>query len=319
MPDTHDAPSYYGGQAVIEGVMIRGPRHMAIAARTPDGGIVTREETLPGVMSGRLRTIPIIRGAIVLYETLALGIRSLTWSSQVAAGAELREIGRAQILISLAFTLLFTGAIFFAGPVLLTGWLAEAFGGSEYIEVAIEGLLRLVMLVAYVWAIGRLPEIRRVFSYHGAEHRAIHAYEHGRELTTQSIREFPNEHPRCGTAFLLTVMVISLVVFIALGTPPVWVRIVERIILVPVIAAFAYELLRAGQKYGEHAIVRTLYAPNLWLQKLTTRDPDDGQIEIAILALERALALDGAATEHAAALAAAEVAPAVALADEPLS
>lgn len=307
MPEPHDAPSYYGGQAVIEGVMIRGPRHMAIAARTREGSIVTREETLPGVMSGRLRAIPIVRGAIVLYETLALGIRSLTWSSQVAAGGELREIGKAQMLTSLAFTLLFTGAIFFAGPVLLTGWIGEVIG-SEYAEVALEGVLRLLMFVAYVWAIGRLPEIRRVFGYHGAEHRAIHAYEHGRDLTPEAIRAFPNEHPRCGTAFLLTVMVISLVVFIVLGTPPIWVRIVERIILVPVIASFAYELLRAGQRYGEHALVRKLYAPNLWLQRLTTRDPDDGQIEVAIVALERALALDGV-----------RPAPEVALADKPLA
>ncbi|HEY8172834.1 MAG TPA: DUF1385 domain-containing protein [Dehalococcoidia bacterium] len=292
MPERHEPPTYYGGQAVIEGVMIRGPRHMAIAARAPDGSIVTRSEELPSLMAGRLRRIPLVRGVIVLYETLALGIRSLTWSSQVAAGGELREVSGRQLLLSLAFTLIFVGAIFFAGPVLLTAWIGEV-AGNEYLEVFIEGVVRLAMLVGYIWLIGRLPDVRRVFAYHGAEHRAIHAFEHGRPLTPAAIREYPNAHPRCGTAFLLTVMVISLFVFVLLGTPPIWVRIVERLVLVPVIASFAYELLRIGQRYGDHPLVAWLYAPNLWLQSLTTRDPDDDQIEVAVVALERALAMDG--------------------------
>jgi uncharacterized protein YqhQ len=306
MPDSHQ-PTYYGGQAVIEGVMIRGPGHMAIAARAPDGSIVTRDETLPSVMSGRLRRLPLARGIIVLYDTLALGISALTWSSQVAAGAEPREVNKAQMYVSLGFTLVFVGAIFFAGPVLLTGWIGEVIG-NEYIEVAIEGLLRLGMLVGYIWLIGRIPSVQRVFAYHGAEHRAIHAYEHGRTLTPDAIREYPNAHPRCGTAFLLTVMVIALFVFIALGAPPIWVRIVERLALVPVIAAVAYELLRAGQRYSTTPVVSWFYKPNLWLQHMTTRDPDDGQIEVAIVALERALALEGA-----------HPVPAAAVADEPLA
>jgi hypothetical protein len=140
--------------------------------------------------------------------------------------------------------------------------------------------------------IGRLPEIRRVFAYHGAEHRAIHAYEHGRQLTAAAVRDYPNEHPRCGTAFLLTVMVLALVLFIALGTPPIWLRLVERVVLIPAIAAVAYELLRLGQRYGDAPILSLIYRPNLWLQKLTTRDPDDGQIEVAITALQHAIALD---------------------------
>jgi hypothetical protein len=291
MPEAHSDHQYYGGQAVIEGVMIRGPRHMAIAVRGPDGEIVTRSETLPGVMAGRLRRIPVLRGVMVLYETLALGLRALTWSSQVAAGVDRREVSRGQMILSLAFTLLFVAAIFFVGPVLLTTWVGWV-AGNEYVEVSLEGLLRLAMLVGYIWLIGRIPEIRRVFAYHGAEHRAIHAYEHGRELTAGAVRDYPNEHPRCGTAFLLTVMVIALVLFIALGTPPLWLRLAERIVLMPAIAAVAYETLRAGQRFGATPLFGLLYRPNLWLQKLTTRDPDDAQIEVAIVALQHALALD---------------------------
>ena len=289
MPTAHT----YGGQAVIEGVMIRGPRHMAVAVRAPDGEITTRHETLPGFMAGGLRSVPVIRGIIVLYETLALGVRALTWSSQVANGIEQRGTPP-QMMLTLAFTMSIAALIFFAGPVLLTGWIAEVFGVNEYIEVALEGLLRVGMLIGYIWLIGQLPDIRRVFAYHGAEHRAIHAYEDGRELTPDAVREFPNEHPRCGTAFLLTVMVLALVLFIALGTPPIWVRVIERIVLLPPIAAVAYELIRLGQRFGDAPLVGLIWRPNLWLQKLTTRDPDDAQIEVAIVALRYAIALEPA-------------------------
>jgi uncharacterized protein YqhQ len=282
---------YYGGQAVMEGVMIRGPRHMAVAVRAPDGNIVRRGETLGGVYTGAVRRIPIVRGVIVLYETLALGVRALTWSSQVATGRDAEEVSKAQLFLSLALTLVFVAAIFFAGPVLLTSWISRV-TGNGYVEVAAEGVLRLAMLVAYIWLIGRMKEIQRVFAYHGAEHRAIHAYEHGRELTPAAVREYPNAHPRCGTAFLLTVMVISLVLFVLLGTPPIWLRLVERIVLIPVVAALAYEILRLGQRFGERGVFALLYRPNLWLQGLTTRDPDDEQIEVAIAALRYVIELE---------------------------
>ena len=291
MPDPHAPNLHYGGQAVIEGVMIRGPRHMAVAARSPNGDIVTYHEALRGVMAGRLRRVPIVRGMIVLYETLTLGMRALRWSSQVATGAVPDDANTRQALVSLVSTLALVAAIFFAGPVLLTLWIGSV-AGNEYIEVAIEGVLRLAMLIGYIWLIGRVPEIQRVFAYHGAEHRAIHAHEHGRALTPEAVREYPNAHPRCGTAFLLTVMVLALFLFIALGTPPIWVRLVERIVFIPVVASVAYELLRLGQRYGDAPIVGLLYRPNLWLQKLTTRDPDDAQIEVAIAALQHAIALD---------------------------
>lgn len=282
---------YYGGQAVMEGVMIRGPRHMAVAVRAPDGSIVERSEALAGVYTGWPRRIPIVRGVIVLYETLALGVRALTWSSQVAIGRGDEEVSKTQLVVSLAITLVFVAAIFFAGPVLITSWLGRIIG-NDYVEVAVEGVLRLVMLVGYIWLIGRAKEIQRVFAYHGAEHRTIHAYEHGRELTAAAVREYPNAHPRCGTAFLLTVMVISLFVFVLLGAPPIWLRLVERIVLIPVIAALSYEVLRLGQRFGERGVFGLIYRPNIWLQALTTRDPDDAQIEVAIAALNRVIALE---------------------------
>ena len=292
MPDAR-SNLYYGGQAVMEGVMIRGPRHMAIAVRTPNGTIVRRGEALTGVYTGWPRRVPILRGVVVLYETMALGIRALTWSSQVATGQEQEEVSPVQLAALLGTMLLLVAVIFFAGPVLLTSWLGRV-AGNGYVEVIAEGVLRLAMLVGYIWLIGRMPDVRRVFAYHGAEHRAIHAYEHGRALTAANIREYPNAHARCGTAFLLTVMVISLAIFVLLGTPPIWLRIVERIALIPVIASLAYEVLRLGQRFEGNAAFSLLYRPNIWLQSLTTRDPDDAQIEVAVAALEHVIALEQA-------------------------
>ena len=291
MPAEPTTNLYYGGQAVIEGVMIRGPRHMAVAVRAPDGRIVRRTETLTGMYTGRVRRMPIIRGGVVLIETLTLGVRALMWASGVAMGNEREEAGKLQIVVTLAVTLAFVAAIFFAGPVLLTSWIGRV-TGNGYVEVAVEGVLRLAMLVGYIWLIGRMKDIQRVFAYHGAEHRAIHAYEHGRVLTPESVREYPNAHPRCGTAYLLTVMVIALLVFVAFGTPPIWLRLVERVVLIPVIAALAYEVLRLGQRFGTRGIFGLIYRPNLWLQSLTTRDPDDAQIEVAIAALEDVIAAE---------------------------
>jgi uncharacterized protein YqhQ len=240
--------------------------------------------------------VPVVRGFVVLWETLSLGMRALTWSSQVANGLPQEELRGAQVLLPVTALLGFVGAVFFAAPVVMTAWVGEA-TASDYAELWAEGLLRIVLLVAYVAAIGRMGQIARVFGYHGAEHRAIHAHERGDPLTAASLRGHPNAHARCGTAFLLTVMVLALLAFLALGTPPVWVRIVERLLLAPVLAALAYEVLRLGQRFGDAPVVGWLYRPNIWLQRFTTRDPDDGQIEVAITALERAIALEASDTD----------------------
>ena len=277
--------------------MIRGPRGMAIAVRAPDGRIVTNTEVTESAYTSSLRKIPLVRGIVTLYETFSLGIRSLHWSSQVASGRGdgSGKASAGDIAISVG-ALTIAAATFFVGPVLLTGWVSRVTGSGEA-EVLSEGALRIGMLLGYIWFIGRLPEVQRVFAYHGAEHRTIHAHEHGLPLTIENVRTFPNAHPRCGTAFLLTVGVLSFVAFSALGTPPVLIRILERIILTPVIAGVAYEFLRASQSLENHPIFRFAQYPNLWLQKMTTRDPDDAQIEVAIASLNAVLALEAALPE----------------------
>jgi uncharacterized protein YqhQ len=287
-PETFRSP--YGGQALIEGVMIRGLRAMAMAARTPDGRIITRSD-LAGASSGdALQKVPFVRGVLTLYDTFTLGIRSLYWSARVAAGREDERTSKREYAIAGA-SMTLAAAVFIAGPVLMTGWI-DRVGGSAWGEVLAEGGLRIAMLLGYIWFIGRLPEVQRVFSYHGAEHRTIHAYEHGQPLTVDAVRGFANAHPRCGTAFLLTVGVLSFAVFTMLGTPSLTERIIERIVLTPVIAAMAYEFIRMTQQYESHPVLRLLQSPNLWLQRMTTRDPDDSQIEVAIAAMNAVLAAE---------------------------
>jgi uncharacterized protein YqhQ len=283
---------YYGGQAVIEGVMIRGPRSVAVACRRPDGEIAVRLETLGGVYTGPLRRIPFLRGVIVLWETLALGMRSLIFSSNVALGEEEKEISPAAVIGMGLTALALVALLFFAGPVLLTDWLEDGIG-SSLIVVIIEGIVRLAILVAYIGLIGLIPDIRRVYAYHGAEHKSIHALEAGEPLDPVSVQRHPTAHVRCGTSFLLTVVVVSVIVFAALGSQDLWLRVVSRIALIPVIAALAYELIRLGGRFYNNPVARVLMWPNLALQALTTRQPDDSQVEVALRALREVMAAEG--------------------------
>ena len=277
--------------------MIRGPRTTAVAVRRPDGEIDTRTRRLGGLYTSPLRRIPLLRGTLVLWETLALGISALAWSTAVAS-EEVDEHGNAEPLgffgwAFLTVTMLVGIAFFFAGPVLATAWLESRL--ADPVVIAIEGVLRVGMLIAYIWAIGRSPDVRRVFQYHGAEHMTIHAFEQSRELSVQAIRRLPKEHPRCGTSFLLTVAVVAAVAFILVGSDPLWWRFASRIVLIPVIAAISYEAIRFAGAHLERPFVRALFTPNLLLQKLTTRVPDDEQIQVAIASLEAALAEERAA------------------------
>ncbi len=290
-------PIYYGGQAVLEGVMIRGPHSMAVACRRPDGQIVIRSQRLGGVYTGVLRRIPLVRGIIVMWETLALGMRSLVFSSNVAMGEEEKEISPGAIWGTVLVSLVLVAALFFAGPLLLTGWLDDRVG-SGTVVVLIEGLIRLALVVGYVGLIGLLPDIRRVYAYHGAEHKSIHALEHGDELVPARVQRYSTAHVRCGTSFLLTVVVVSVLVFAALGSPDWWWRVLSRIVLIPVIAAISYEVIRLGGAFESSRIVRVLMWPNLALQALTTRQPDEGQVEVALRALNEVLAMEGAAAER---------------------
>lgn len=300
---------YYGGQAVIEGVMIRGPKTMAIACRRPDGGIATRQETLGSVYSGVPRRIPFIRGVIVLWETLALGMRALMWSSSVQLGEEEEEAGGpmwAMVVISL----LIVGGIFFAGPLLLADLLHDLLG-SDLAVVAVEGLIRLGVIIGYVAAIGLMPDIRRVYQYHGAEHKSIHALEAGDPLEPEHVQRHPTAHVRCGTSFLLTVVVVSVFVFAAVGNPDLWLRVVSRIVLIPAIASIAYEVIRLGGAFASNPVTKVLMWPNLALQSITTKPPDDEQVEVALRALKDMLAAEERAEQATPVASDTEAAPAV--------
>ncbi len=287
----------YGGQAIIEGVMIRGPRVMSVAVRAPDGSIVGRTERLGGIYTGAVRRVPLLRGVAVLWETMALGFRALTWSSAIATD-DLDEHGETKPMgavawAGMAVVLALAMAFFFAGPALATTWL-DRWIGHQWVITLIEGVIRLALLIGYIWAIGRSGEIARVFQYHGAEHMTIRAYEDGRELRVAAVRRYEKEHPRCGTSFLLTVAVISVVVFVFAGTSPLWWRFLSRLVLIPVVAGLSYEVIRFGGAHTRVPLVRLLFAGNIALQKLTTRYPDDEQIQVAINAMERALAEEAA-------------------------
>jgi len=290
---------YYGGQAVMEGVMMRGRRLVAVAVRRPEGDITLRLESLGGLYTGPLRRIPFLRGIIVLWETLALGTRALLFSSNVALGEEEKEISRPVLWGTVMLALAFVIAIIFVGPVLAMGRLESALD-NERLAALVEGLIRLGVLLAYLYLIGLLPDIRRVFAYHGAEHKTINALEDGAPLEVETVRRYSTAHPRCGTSFLLVVVVISVLLFVLVGTPPLWQRLLSRVALVPVIAAISYEVIRLMGALQGNRLMRVLFRPNLWLQSLTTREPDDAQVEVAIYALREVLAADEGAEANAA-------------------
>jgi uncharacterized protein YqhQ len=288
----------YGGQAVVEGVMIRGQRFATVACRKPGGEIVTRSEELTWAASrDQARQIPVLRGMLLLWETMQLGVRSLTFSSQIADGRDpATTISRASIFLAIALSVSVSAALFFVGPLLLTSWLEPRFGHAS--AVTFEGLIRLTVLLAYVWAIGFVPGVRRLFQHHGAEHKAVNAYEAGVPLTPENVQRFSVIHARCGTNFLLTVMLVSIVVFGLLGAQPLWTELLSRVLLIPLIAGIAYEVLRFTAAHGDNRFVRVLAQPSLELQSLTTREPSDEQVELAILALRSVLVLDGILVEE---------------------
>ena len=283
---------YYGGQAVIEGVMIRGPSSMAIACRKPNGQIIVRGQTLGGAYTGPLRRLPLVRGVIVMWETLALGIRGLVFSSNVAMGQEDNEINSRALWATAFASLALIAVIFFAGPLLLADWL-ESLVHSHWLVILIEGAIRLGVVVGYMAAIGLLPDVRRIYAYHGAEHKTIHALENGDPLEPRVAQRYSTAHVRCGTSFLLTVVVVSIVVFGLVGDPDLLLRLLSRIVLIPLIAALAYEIIRVGGAFESSPVTRVLMWPNLALQSLTTRQPDDAQVEVAISALQEVLYREG--------------------------
>ncbi|HEX6478040.1 MAG TPA: DUF1385 domain-containing protein [Ktedonobacteraceae bacterium] len=341
------AKFYYGGQAVMEGVMMRGRTSAAVAVRRPDESIYLYEEALnPRLYQNRLFRLPFLRGMLLLWEMLVLGTRLMTLSANIATGALDRDVpsnsntgqpdfreGQPQGLpvqanvpatipadaammdvessidslpekpaappqiggLTLVFTLIvslgFAIAVFFLGPLLITGLLHNQIG-QGWFSLIVEGLIRLGLLIGYLYLIGRLPDIQRLFGYHGAEHKAINAMEQGDPLDIPHVRQASRVHTRCGTGFLLLVVVVSIVVFAFVGSPSLLIKIASRILLVPVVAGIAYELMRLGAANYRFRIVRWLLAPGLALQGLTTREPDDSMIECAIASLNRVMRRD---------------------------
>lgn len=273
--------------------MIRGPHTIAVACRRPDGAIIVHQEALGGIYAGPVRTIPLLRGAIVMLETLVLGLRALMFSSNVALGEDAQQVSPKALWATAVVSIAAVAAVFFAGPLLLANTL-DGLIGNHLAVIAIEGLIRLAIVVGYVGIIGLLPDVRRVYAYHGAEHKSIHALEAGDPLESRFVQRYPTAHVRCGTSFLLTVVVVSIVVFAAVGNPALWLRVLSRIVLIPVIAAISYEVIRLGGAFESSPITKFLLWPNLALQALTTRQPDDDQVEVALCALKNVLAAEGA-------------------------
>jgi hypothetical protein len=284
---------YYGGQAVIEGVMMRGRKGIAVAVRRPNGEIALSSEPLGGMSTGRIREIPLVRGIVVLVETLVLGIRVLFYSASVSLDEEVK-ISPWLLWGSVAVGFILAMALFLVLPLLATHFVDPYV--SPAVSNLIDGVIRLVIFVIYLGAISLMPDIRRVFAYHGAEHKTINAYEAGEPLEVEKVRKYSTAHSRCGTNFILIVMVIAIIAFVFLGRPPIWLRYVERIILLPVIAAVGYEVIKFGAAHIKNIVVRIVLTPGLALQAMTTRQPDDRQIEVAISALQRVLAVDAEPT-----------------------
>ena len=333
-------PFYYGGQAVIEGVMMRGRTAMAVAVRHPGGQVVVHTEPLDrGVYRSPWAKRPFLRGVLLLWDTLVLGMRALTFSATVASSdgqgtkaedegrvtadespsalrdssfvprppsADAREaaseaaqtaFGGGALWGTMAVALTFGVGLFFVLP-LLAARLVDPVVPAATLSVVLEGLVRMGLFFGYVWLIGRVPDVQRVFQYHGAEHKTINAFEAGEPLDPLHAQRYGVAHPRCGTSFLLYVVLLSILVFALLGRPPLAIRIASRIVLVPVIAALAYELIRLAARYAHRRAVRILLAPGMALQAMTTREPDDSQVEVAIAALDHVLARDSAGIRH---------------------
>jgi len=292
-------PFNYGGQAVIEGVMMRGQYVAAIAVRNSKGEIVVRELPLNAtVYRGRAARLPFVRGLVMLWDSLGLGTKALMWSAGVAQEEEEVQVslegaaGMGLVVVSMALGI----GLFFLIPAAAAAAVKEALDvESRFSADMIEGLSKLGMLTGYIWLIGHMQDVKRLFGYHGAEHKTINAYEAGAELTPDEVAAYPIEHPRCGTAFLLTLVVLSVLIHTATGRPDkIYWLLASRLGLILPIAGLAYEYIRFTAKHQTNPIIRLISRPNLWLQKLTTREPDPKMLEVGIAALQHVLAAERA-------------------------
>lgn len=271
--------------------MMRGRKFMVTAVRRPGGGLSTQVWPLSTVYTGRLRQAPFLRGIIVLIEAMVLGIKSLIYSANVSLEEDEEEISGRMVWVMVVTSLAFAVTLFFVIPLFLTR-LIDPYLGSSLVFNLTEGLIRLTIFLAYLKLISLVPDIKRVFAYHGAEHKTVNAYEAGVPLEVAAVRDYNTAHIRCGTSFLFVVMMIAIMVFTLVGRPSIWLMVVSRITLIPVIAAVSYELIYLGAHHHQNSLVKALVAPGLWLQKLTTREPDDSQLEVAVSALKKVVEAD---------------------------
>lgn len=272
--------------------MMRGRNSVAVAVRRPNGEINVNHESLGSLSTTRAREIPLLRGIVVLIDTLVLGVRALLYSASVAVEEEEQQVSSKLLWGSLATGIGLALVLFLVIPLLIIHFLIDPHVSSAVVGNVADGVIRLVIFLLYLRVITMMPDIRRVFAYHGAEHATINAYEAGETLEVENVRRYGTAHTRCGTSFLLFVLVIAIVAHAFLGDPPLVLRFLERLAILPAIAAVSYELIRFGAGHADNWIVRAVLAPGLALQSMTTRQPDDRQIEVAISALEAVVAAD---------------------------
>ncbi|MBN2099735.1 MAG: DUF1385 domain-containing protein [Dehalococcoidia bacterium] len=282
---------HYGGQAVIEGVMMRGQRNMAVAVRSPSGQVHVSTKPISNSQTG-IRRVPFLRGVVVLVESLVLGVGALFESANISLGEEDQKISGPLLWGTLIASFAFAAALFFVIPLLVTDSLVDPHINSSVLSNLVEGIIRVVIFLVYLALVNLIPDIRTVFAYHGAEHKTINAFEHHVTLEPEPVAKFSTAHVRCGTSFLFAVMIIAIIVFSLVPSSNIWVRIASRVVLIPVIAAVGYEFTRFSARFAENRVVRVLFLPGLALQKMTTRQPNNRQIEVAISALKGAIEAD---------------------------
>jgi len=282
---------YYGGQAVIEGVMMRGQKTVVTAVRRSSGDVAVDTQPLAGFYTSRARKTPLLRGIVVLIEALVIGIKALLYSANVSLEEEGEKISGALVWLMLALAMGVAVALFFIAPLFLTR-LLNPYINSSLVFHLIEGFIRVVIFIIYLKLLPLIPDIKRVFAYHGAEHKTVNAYEDSAPLEVEAVKKYSTAHVRCGTSFLFAVLIIAVIVFALVGRPSLWLMILARIVLVPVIAALAYEVTYFGARHIENGFVQAILKPGLWLQSLTTLEPDDSQLKVALTALSKAIEID---------------------------
>lgn len=295
MSDQKDAslklPSY-GGQALIEGVLMRGSKYLAAAFRTPTGEIVTRTEKLGGLYTSRFVKIPFLRGLIILWDALGLGSKYLTISANIQAGEDEKIEGPA-LTLTLILSFAIAIGLFFLAPAGIASLFEKWLTLTAFTANMIEGLIRLILIIGYIWGVGKMPDIKRVFSYHGAEHKTINAFESSVPIEVDAIKPFSLYHPRCGTGFIVILVVFSIILFALLGPiPNILVKLSTRIVLIPLLVMIAYEYMRFSANHISHPVFKYLSTINMTMQKLTTVEPTDEMLEVAKTAFDTMYVLE---------------------------